>query len=78
MRYRAELCFGDTEDMAADLGHFERRKTAQLACVDYADEPLNYSLRLMVTPEMHDGRHHHEHIGHHRDDRDRFTPVADI
>ena len=42
MRYRAEACFTDTEDVAADLGQWESKKAAQLACIGHADEPLNW------------------------------------
>ena len=42
MRYRAEALFTDTDDVTADLGHFETRKAAQRACVGQAGETLNW------------------------------------
>lgn len=42
MRYRAEACFTDTDDVAANLGSFDDKKTAQLACMGHADEPLTW------------------------------------
>ncbi|MGY2892729.1 hypothetical protein [Deinococcus sp. UYEF24] len=35
MRYRAEACFIDTEDVVADLGHFETATEARSACASY-------------------------------------------
>jgi hypothetical protein len=42
MRYRAEACFIDTEDVAADLGHWESRWDAQAACMAHALEVLTW------------------------------------
>lgn len=42
MRHHAEACFTDTKDVAAELGHWENKKAAQLACVGHAGEPLNW------------------------------------
>ena len=42
MRHRAEACFIDTEDVAADLGHFETATEARSACAAHADVVLSW------------------------------------
>ena len=42
MRYRAEAFRRDTDDLAADLGHWESKRGAQAACVGHARELLTW------------------------------------
>ncbi|MGY2892730.1 hypothetical protein ACVWZX_000723 [Deinococcus sp. UYEF24] len=45
MRYRAEAYDLDTQNLAADLGHFETRQEAVTACEKHARQNLIFSER---------------------------------
>ena len=42
MRFRAEAYQIDTEDLIADLGHWESLRDAKAACMAHALEPLTW------------------------------------
>jgi hypothetical protein len=45
MRYRAEACHLESEELAEDLLHWESRRDAATACERHARTPLQWQLR---------------------------------
>ena len=42
MRFRAEAFLRDTDDLAANLGHWESKRNAQAACMAHARELMTW------------------------------------